>query len=699
MRVGIIGGGQIAGIHGRVIVRQANSEVVGVADKDIGRARTLATELNANQFYRDAKVMIDEQKPDVVHVLAPPQYHAELTIMAMNEGCHVLVEKPMALSVHDAEEMIDVAKRKKVHLCVDHNMVFEDIVERAVEWASMGVVGELVSVEASYLYDARRYPAILEEGAEYSHWCYRLKGGPLQDQMPHPASFVMEFIREIKEIQWIGHNRRVLPEPWQDEIRVLIKSNSVIGYISISLSERPDRISLAIKGTKGIVEANLFNGILTFQRKSSLPRVLARGVSGFELGLQHLRGSLGNIYKFATGGIDKSGGIQKVVSKFYESIRNDSEVPVSLDKSLRVVDLMNRVWPARCMDAERPRVFFAPRRKYVAPTAFVTGASGFIGTHLVKKLRCENIGVRALVRPNSAHAGRLKRIDVDIVEGNLESPEVLHEATRGIRVVYHTGAAMSNDWHEQYNSTVKGTEHLITAALAHQVERFVHVSTLGIYELSGMKKDGVVKEGCPYQSDWKRMSAYAHCKIEAEKLIFDAYRKDGLPATVVRPGIVIGPMGRVLFPQIGYHYQGRVFLIVGRGDVILPLSYVENTVDGIYLASTGQEGVGQAYNLVDDGRITVREYVEQLRKITGIRGRVVCVPYMIPYIGTAAYEIVAASGLVKGGMTSRQQLKWKQARVRFANDKAKRELGWKPRVSIEEGLRRTFEWWYRSEKG
>ncbi len=694
MKVGIIGSGNIARVHVPLIAKQPDTKIVGIADKDIGRARALATELKANQFYQDAKLMIDEQKPDIVHLLTSPQYHAELSIMVMDNGCHVLVEKPMALTVADAEKMIEAAKRNKVQLCVNHNMIFEEVVQRAIKLSSTGVIGEVVSVEAYLSYNVRRNPAMVEEGAQYCHWSYRLNGGPLQDLMPHMASLIFEFVPEIKEVQSIGQNRGTLPEDWQDEVRVLVNSSGVIGYISISLNEKPDMILLTLKGKNGVVQANLFNGILTLQKKSDLPRAIARGLSGFQLALQNFKESSRNIYRFATGRVDKSTGIDQVISRFYESIRNGGETPISLDKSLHVVDLMNRVWPMpAAIDTKENNSFFhLSKKKQVVPTALVTGASGFIGVHLIEKLLSENTRVRALVRPNSIHAGRLKGFDIDIVEGDLTQQETLYEATKGIKTIYHAGAAMNNDWEDNHQSTLKGTEYLIKAALAHQVDRFVHLSSLAVYELASIK-DGIIKEGSPYQKNPELMGAYAYSKIESEKLVFDAYRRHGLGVTVIRPGIVIGPLGRVFFPHLGYRYQDKLFLLIGGGHNILPLTYVENTVDGIYKASIEDKAIGQIYNLVDDGEVTVKDYIQQFTMVTGTKPRIISLPYIIPYLATTAYEIAASLGVLKKGITSRLQLKGKQARVRFDNTKAKNELGWSTQIPVLEGLARTFKWY------
>jgi nucleoside-diphosphate-sugar epimerase/predicted dehydrogenase len=640
--------------------------------------------------------MIEEQKPDIVHVLVSPQYHAELSIEAMNRGCHVLVEKPMALTVDDAEKMISVAKLNNVRLCVNHNMVYESVVQRALQIASTGKIGKVVSAAAYYQFDARRYPAILEEGAEYCHWSFRMNGGPLQDLMPHPASLVCELIGEISNIEFTGKNIGVLPRPWQDEMRVLIDAKGSTGYISISLSEKPDVILFILKGTRGTVEANLFNDILILQRKSNLPRAIARGLSGFSIASQALKGSVANIVRFLAGRIDKSNGVAALVSKFYESIAEGTEAPISLEKSLRVVDLTSHLWPSSPTHFAETESHVTREFERPMPTALVTGASGFIGTHLVKKLLSENIRVRALVRPNSIHAGRLRNVDVDVIEGDLSNRDAINEAVRGINTIYHAGASMSDSWQEHEEITIGGTETLVAAALTNRVERFIHFSTLAVFELLDVNHTDKISEDSPFQKSPKRMGPYSFAKIETEKIVLDAHRSKGLGVTIVRPGMVIGPMGRVFFPHLGYRYQDSVFLIIGKGDKILPLTYVENTVDGIYKASVLDNAIGQSYNLIDDGDVTVNEYLEKFVNINGASASVFHLPYILPYSATLAYEIFASFGFLKKGITSRAQLKWKQSRLLFDNAKAKRDLDWTPRISLDEGLEKTFSWYAKN---
>jgi nucleoside-diphosphate-sugar epimerase len=301
--------------------------------------------------------------------------------------------------------------------------------------------------------------------------------------------------------------------------------------------------------------------------------------------------------------------------------------------------------------------------------------------------------VRALVRPNSQNLGRLAGAEVEVMEGDLADPEVPLAAAAGVHTVYHAGSPMGGDWDEFRSAAVEGTDRLLKASLAAGVERFVQFSSLNVYDLLRAGKDRTIDEDWPLQGAGRGLNPYAWAKIECERMALAACRDHGLGASVVRPGMVIGPRGRVFFPHLGYNFQERTFLLIGGGRIPLALTYVENTVEGVILAGTRPQAVGRAYNLVDDGEVTAKEYVERFLEISRTPATVVNLPYPLVYGLTMLYEAVAGLGLVKAGATSRDQLRWKQALVRFDNARAKSELGWEPRVPLDQGLDETFRWY------
>jgi nucleoside-diphosphate-sugar epimerase len=324
--------------------------------------------------------------------------------------------------------------------------------------------------------------------------------------------------------------------------------------------------------------------------------------------------------------------------------------------------------------------------------ALVTGASGFIGAHLVRGLRDAGRTVRAYVRPGSPNAARLKDLDVELFEGDLGDERALAAAAVGVRTIFHVGAAMTGGWDDHQRTTVTATGRLADAVLSGNAERMVFVSSLTVYDT----RTNVIDEDSPYKPNPREMGPYPWSKIEAEKLLFAAHRERGLAVSIVRPGIVIGPHGPVLFPHLGFRFRDRI-LAFGSGDNRLPLTWVGNTVDGILRAAARPEAVGQAYNLVDDGVVTVRDYVDRFASVTGERLSVVGLPFIVPYVAAAAYEAAAALRLVSEGKTSRRRMKAKHHSISFPNTKAKTELGWTPSLSLADAMERTFEW-YRDRR-
>lgn len=690
MKVGIIGAGHIAEVHGPVILSQENATLVGIADRDLMRAEATAERLGAANYYADAEEMIKIEKPDVVHVLVPPHLHADLSVMAMDLGCHVLVEKPLALSIDDAKRMIDGAKTNNVKLCVDHNLVYSKLIQKLLRHVRNGEIGDPVSAEVNFQFNVKRYPVILEKGAQYCHWSYRMNGGPLQDQIPHPASLIFELLTDIEEVKTIEKNRGRVPKPWNDEIRILVNSSTMMGAINISFSEKPDTISLQVKGTEGTIIADLYNETLTLQKNSALPRAAARGLAALIIGLQNLKAFFLNIFNFATGRVDKSNGIDPIVRKFYEAIRNDTEPPISYRKSYQVVELMNRVWPNPFQ--EFSQVVSSSGKIQGDADVLVTGGSGFIGYHLIGKLLKAGHTVRTLVRLNSLHGGRLKGMDVEIIQGDLTNLETLEKAVKGVKKIFHAGSPMTNNWKDYEEGAVTATENLIRIALEKKVERFVQFSSLAVYELLDIYGNSI-EENSPYQKKPKLMGPYAWAKVKTEKMVLEAHKEKGLPATIVRPGIVIGPMGNLFPPHLGFKSGDRLFMMIGKGDTVLPFTYIENTVDAIYQASIEEKAIGNAYNIIDDGKITVKEYLDRYVANTGIPAKIISLPTFVPYSAVFIYEIVSSLGILKKGVTSRKQLKWKQAKVLFENKKAKEDLKWKQKVPLDEGLTKSFQWY------
>lgn len=320
----------------------------------------------------------------------------------------------------------------------------------------------------------------------------------------------------------------------------------------------------------------------------------------------------------------------------------------------------------------------------------VTGATGFLGGRLVSGLVRRGDEVRAFARKTSKIQPLLEQ-HVCIVYGDLKDKESLRAAVKDVDIVYHAGAAMSGSWEEYKESTINGTERILEVSLDAGVKRFVHISSIVVCQVYEMEENGTVGENCPCIKNPQEFGPYTCSKTEAERLAFGFYAK-GLPVVVIRPGLVYGPGGKILFPHVGYSFGQGLFFLIGNGRNLLPFTYLDNTVDSILLAGTREEAVGQAYNIVDDEYITQRQYLKKYMDATDSRFLTLPVPISTLLFLIALAEPLGRLGFIdKAFLPSRYGFISKYKSLRFDNLKAKKELGWKPKVSLEEGLRRTFE--------
>jgi nucleoside-diphosphate-sugar epimerase len=313
--------------------------------------------------------------------------------------------------------------------------------------------------------------------------------------------------------------------------------------------------------------------------------------------------------------------------------------------------------------------------------ALVTGATGFLGAAVVARLRNDGVRVRALVRSADARTGAEERC-----VGDLRDAEALRRAVDGVDWVVHAGARVSTSgaWGEFEAVNVGATETLIRHAVEAGVSRFVHVSSLSVYAVPA---DGaVVSEDSAYDDGAGERGFYARSKLAADALASRAMR-GGAPLTIVRPGLLYGP-GRV--PPLARRSAalGPLRLLLASPDYLLPLAYVDNVADAIALAAAAPVAAGRAYTIVD---VLARQadYARLYRRVSGGRWLPIYVPLLALRAAASGAERVA-SALGRRPPITRHQVERTLRSATFLTRRAQDELGWQPRVPLEQALRRSF---------
>lgn len=334
---------------------------------------------------------------------------------------------------------------------------------------------------------------------------------------------------------------------------------------------------------------------------------------------------------------------------------------------------------SRRTNAERTVV-----QKGIEGKVLVSGATGRLGHRLVAALaRCGVEVVAFVCDPNRASLN-LER-QAQLVCGDLRDLSSLEAAMRGVAVVYHCAAITSNSvpWTMHQDIHVLGTENVLKAALNRGGKHVIHSSSVIVYGFEP-DRDGFVDENSPYPRHTDRWAHYMRSKIEAEKLVFKYWQESRLPVAVLRFGILCGMAGR----SRGLAQTGSVRLMIGSGNSFLLYTYVDNAVDCSLLAAISPEAAGQVYNVVDEPQVLVRDVVAKSIAISGVQSTLVPIP---PLLLLSVARLFEWRNTLAGSETppklSRYLIHSDCRNIRYGTTKATTQLGWRPAVTLEEGLR------------
>lgn len=327
--------------------------------------------------------------------------------------------------------------------------------------------------------------------------------------------------------------------------------------------------------------------------------------------------------------------------------------------------------------------------------ALVTGADGFIGSNLVSALLARGFEVRALVFPGSP-SRNLEGLPVEIHHGDLTRPETFLPATAGVDYVFHLAAKVT-DWgplSEFRKVIVEGTRNILAASAENRVKRFLYVSTLAVHRYRDyIDGDETAPRDCRYPP-------YGVTKIEAEDQV-NLFQKSGrLGTVIVRPGLFpFGPNDRTSFFQLARALEGGVFGFIRGGKKLLCTSYVENLVEGMILAALNPRAEGKVYILTDGIKITWKELFEIFTRHLGKKPVWINIPYPPVYLVALLWEsLYRLFGVKTAPLLTRYRVSLQAYHLHFDCRKAREELGYRPQVDLEEGIRRTVAWYQKAKQ-
>ena len=686
-RAALVGCGRIATVHLQAVREHAGADVVAVCDLDGSVAAAFAAKHGVEGVYTDVREMMEQSRPEVVHLLTPPRSHRALVEAVAPYGAHLYVEKPFASDPEDAEAMVDTATREGVQLCPGHSRLFDPQFVELQRRVRDGEIGRVVSVRAEqgFAYEAEARAATIP-------WSYTYDWGIFDNLVPHPLSMVTTFLEAPGEPQVVGFNLGLIREAGVEEIRVLIPSRAAVGEIVFSTTTSPMNNRLDVVGTKGRITADWGTPGVVLTRKSPLPNAVIRITANWSTSVQLAGGSLRFILGVLTGRVRSYMGLRALIGAFYRALEAGAPPPVSMEDGVLNVVLMAKVRDA-CRDVikEREGEQAAVAPPAIEPVTLVTGAAGFLGGRLVERLTADGVAVRATTRL----ASRARPLDgVQWVSCNLASEDDLAAALTGIDTVYHC-AAMSGgpgsleDFEE---ANVHGTLRLARLAADAGVRTLVYVSSISVYA-KPRRGRRYLDESAPYDTRAGERGVYTQSKLAADRALLEYARDNPCPRIVMlRPGAIYGPgavlpVGRFTLPSP----SSRRPFVAGGAGVPMPLAHIDNVVDAMRLGAANDElPPVSVFNIVDAPDWTQGDVAHTLATVSGGRLRPVLLPYPLVWsLMLGADTLTRARSGVMG--TARYRLERTLADMRFRCDAARDELGWTPRVTLAEGLAQVLD--------
>lgn len=317
----------------------------------------------------------------------------------------------------------------------------------------------------------------------------------------------------------------------------------------------------------------------------------------------------------------------------------------------------------------------------------VTGATGFTGSHLVKKLaEAGGCSVRALVR-DADRGTTLKQWGAELAIGDLRDPLSLKRAVEGIDVVYHLGALFRPEnvsRRDMWDTNVEGARYLLEAAARAGVQRFVHCSTVGVH--GDIKNPPATEETAYAPGDY-----YQESKTEGEKVALEYMKSNRLPVVVFRPGGIYGP-GDLRFLKLFRAIKQRKFIMLGSGEIPYQLIYIDDLIEGILLCGHKEGAVGNIYILTGKEPITLNRLVGAISDSLAIPPPKLRFPVTPVYWAGFLCELLCKPVGIHPPLYRRRVDFFRKARS-FDISKAREELGFSPSVDIETGVARTAEWY------
>jgi predicted dehydrogenase len=351
LKVAIVGCGKIADSHAAQIQRIAGCEIVGACDREPLMARQLSERFPIQRHFGDVAELLTETKPDVVHITTPPESHFPLAKLCLEWGSHVYVEKPFALSAHEARALVSLAQQKNRKLTAGHDDQFSHVARRMRALVHSGFLGGApVHMESYYCYELGRSGYAGALLGDPQHWVRRLPGKLLHNIISHGIARIAEFLTSpaptVVAHGFVSPFLKSLGETEiVDELRVIVSEEErVTAYFTFSSQMRPALHQFRLYGPKNGLILDHDQETLIKLRGGRFKSYAEKFVPPVLLAKQYV-GNLGtNLRTFLANDFHMKAGMKYLIESFYRSIVEDTPPPIPYREIVLVATIMDSIF-------------------------------------------------------------------------------------------------------------------------------------------------------------------------------------------------------------------------------------------------------------------------------------------------------------------------------------------------------------------
>jgi len=607
MRVGIFGAGKMAMHHIQAIRLLGNSKIVAIADPAADPHKLKSVLPEDIPIFSSPEELLEETRPEIVHVCTPPHTHAGLARLALNHGSNVYIEKPFTLLTDEAREIVSLAGERRRKVCAGHQLLFES--QMATVKERLGTIGRIVHVESYFSFrqvrrsmDGRTPMGAIDQ---------------LIDILPHPVYLLQYFLKRNHD-EDVPIEIRGMHVRSDGNVHGILTCGETTGILVVTLTGRPIESYVKVIGTNGSLCAEFVRGTFVINPGPGISGI-SKVIYPYSQAWQNVVGTTKALFRRVRKKQKSYPGLLELIGAFHESVRSGKGNVVSPSSILETVAVCEEVAVRlRSHEEAQNRAADADfrRREDVLPPAvpgrgkiLVTGGTGMLGRAVAAGLRENGYEVRTISRKRQPLSERIP--GVEYCEGDLGGtfPEGF---LQGVAAVVHCAAETAGGREAHEKNSVGATRNLLQAMASCGVKRLVHISSLGVLKTS-RETGRAVDEKTAVADDPEARGPYVWGKAVSERIALEKGRELGIDVRIIRPGPLVdydeytppGRLGREV---------GPFFILVGSRRDKLSLCDVKTAAAVIRRYLESFEDMPTVLNLIEPDAPTRGELVDRLLK-------------------------------------------------------------------------------------